>query len=119
MGAARSAAEDFASRKDEEYFYSMAAREVASGMISHGLHAKALSETGGDEKAARALYIKLRAQMMESEFAAAKEAEDGLRLELQKQMRHAEWKGMARWAPVFLAILLGALWIYFRAGHGR
>jgi len=66
-----------ASKLAEEQLYAHAAEEVASGQIRQGLWAKAIAETGGDEAAAKAQYLKLRVEIMRAEaeiteFAANK-----------------------------------------------
>jgi len=67
-----------ASKLAEEQLYAHAAEEVASGQIRQGLWAKAIAETGGDEAAAKAHYLKLRVEIMRAEAEvmdfAAKEA---------------------------------------------
>ena len=45
---------------DEEKFYELAYDEIESGNLKKGLWAKAFSEAEGDEKKAKALYIKYR-----------------------------------------------------------
>ena len=40
---------------------------MASGQIRQGLWAKAIAETGGDEAAAKAHYLKLRVEIMKAE----------------------------------------------------
>jgi len=56
-----------ASKLAEERLYAQAAEEVASGQIRLGLWAKAIAETGGDEAAAKANYLKLRVEIMKAE----------------------------------------------------
>ena len=56
-----------ASKLAEEQLYALVTEEVASGQISQGLRAKAIAETGGDEAAAKALYLKLRVEIMKAE----------------------------------------------------
>ena len=56
-----------ASKLAEEQLYAQAAEEVASGQIRQGLWAKAIAETGGDEAAAKANYLKLRVEIMKAE----------------------------------------------------
>ena len=56
-----------ASKLAEEQLYAHAAEEVASGQIRQGLWAKAIAETGGDEAAAKAHYLKLRVEIMRAE----------------------------------------------------
>ena len=53
-----------ASKLAEEQLYAQAAEEVASGQIRQGLWAKAIAETGGDEAAAKAQYLKLRVEII-------------------------------------------------------
>ena len=56
-----------ASKLAEERLYAQVAEEVASGQIRQGLWAKAIAETGGDEAAAKAHYLKLRVEIMRAE----------------------------------------------------
>ena len=49
-------------RKNEEWLYEKVLNEVESGNLRRGLYAKALAESGGDEKKAQSLYLKLRVQ---------------------------------------------------------
>ena len=56
-----------ASELAEEQLYVEAAEEVASGQIRQGLWVKAIAETGGDEAAAKAYYLKLRVEIMRAE----------------------------------------------------
>ena len=56
-----------ASKLDKEQLYAQAAKEVASGQISQGLLAKAIAETGGDEVAAKADYLKMRVEIIRAE----------------------------------------------------
>ena len=56
-----------ASKLAEEELYAQAAEEVASDQIRQGLCAKAIAETGGDEVAAKAHYLKLRVEIMKAE----------------------------------------------------
>ena len=46
---------------DDEPFYEQVAAEVASGDVKPGLWAKAFAEAGGNDPAAKATYIRLRA----------------------------------------------------------
>ena len=59
-----------ASKLAEDQLYAQAAEEVASGQIRQGLWAKAIAETGGDEVAAKAHYLKLRVEIMKAEAEA-------------------------------------------------
>ena len=73
-----------ASKLAEEQLYAQAAEEVASGQIRQGLWAKAIAETGGDEAAAKAHYLKLRVEIMRAEaevtdFVAKEAAREGER----------------------------------------
>lgn len=56
-----------ASKLAEEQLYALAAEEVACGQIRQGLWAKAIAETGGDDAAAKARYLKLRVEIMKAE----------------------------------------------------
>ena len=68
MGLFSSAKAKLAAQKlAEEHVYELAAEEIAANNIRHGLYAKALAETDGNEDAARARYIKLRVETMKAE----------------------------------------------------
>lgn len=58
-------------RLSEEIIYGEALREMESGIRRDGLWAKALSEAGGAEGAAKARYIKLRVQALRDEVNIA------------------------------------------------
>ena len=75
MGIFKSAHETHQERLDEEFLFGAAAQEIATGAISPGLYAKALTECGGDEKLTSTHYIKLRVEMMKSERSAMLERE--------------------------------------------
>ena len=49
---------------DDEPFYEQVAAEIAAGQLKPGLWAKAFSEAGGNETAAKAIYIRLRANQL-------------------------------------------------------
>ena len=49
-----------AAKVAEELIYEQVAAEVAAGAIRQGLWAKAISESDGNEAAAKARYLKLR-----------------------------------------------------------
>ena len=70
-----------ASKLAEEQLYAQAAEEVAAGQIRQGLWAKAIAETGGDEAAAKAHYLKLRVEIMKAEA----EVTDFVRKQTAKQ----------------------------------
>ena len=118
-----------ASKLAEEQLYAQAAEEVASGQIRQGLWAKAIAETGGDEAAAKAHYLKLRVEIMRAEaevtdfamYEAAKASEQRekqaaaeAKAELQKKIEEVErsqsWTGdnvdveAGRVAIIFLLI---------------
>jgi hypothetical protein len=54
----------------DKAYYAQAAMEVARGELDPALMVKALAEGKGDEKAAQALYLKLRAEEIRSEARA-------------------------------------------------
>ena len=101
-----------ASKLAEEQLYAHAAEEVSSGQIRQGLWAKAIAETGGDDAAAKARYLKLRVEIMKAEaevtdFATneadkaserrEKQAAAEAKAELQKKIEEVEhsrsWTG--------------------------
>ena len=82
-----------ASKLAEEQLYAQAAEEVASGQIRQGLWAKAIAETGGDEAAAKAHYLKLRVEIMKAEadvtdFVAKEAARESERYASDQERRH-------------------------------
>ena len=52
----------------EEAIYIQVAEEVARGEYKPGLQARAIAETDGDERKARARYLKLRAEQLAKNF---------------------------------------------------
>lgn len=115
-----------ASKLAEEQLYAHAAEEVASGQIRQGLWAKAIAETGGDEAAAKAHYLKLRVEIMRAEaevmdFAvneAAKDSEQrekqaaaAAKAELQKKIEQIERNQM--WAGDNVDVEAGRVVIIF------
>ena len=58
-------------RLSEVQLYEMVAEEIANNQQSKGLWAKAIAETEGEIEKAKALYIKLRVQMIMDEWAYA------------------------------------------------
>ena len=54
----------------EELLYEIVAAEVAAGELRSGLMAKAVAETGGNDAAAHALYLKFRVKQLVRELAA-------------------------------------------------
>jgi len=55
-------------RLKEEAIYSAVMKEMKAGLKSDGLWGQAISETEGNEKKAKALYIKLRVQALKDEI---------------------------------------------------
>ena len=49
---------------DDERFYEEVAAELRRGVRREGLWAKAFAESVGDENLAKALYLKLRVQLL-------------------------------------------------------
>jgi len=58
-------------RLSEVQLYEMVAEEIANNQQSKGLWAKAIADTEGELEKAKALYIKLRVQMIMDEWAYA------------------------------------------------
>jgi hypothetical protein len=70
FSATKTAKAQIAARQiPDEAYYEMAAKEVHSDNIRHGLWAKAWSDAGGDDTKAKALYLKLRVAAMKAEAA--------------------------------------------------
>jgi hypothetical protein len=81
MGIFGSATKRHLSKLEEEILFAQVAQEMINEEISPGLFAKAISDSGGDEIKAKALYIKKRVQMLKSERAAIIELENEQRRE--------------------------------------
>ena len=58
-------------RLSEIELYELVAEEIANNQQSKGLWAKAIADTEGELEKAKALYIKLRVQMIKDEWAYA------------------------------------------------
>lgn len=56
-------------RLTEVQLYELVAEEIEKNQQSKGLWTKAISDSEGDHEKAKALYIKLRAQMIKDEWA--------------------------------------------------
>jgi len=84
-------------RLSEIQLYELVAEEIANNQQSRGLWVKAISESEGNHEKAKALYIKLRVEMIKDEWAfadkvaaeEAKQAEARWAAEQQRQ-RYAE-----------------------------
>ena len=55
-------------RLAEEMLYAEAIREIEQGVRRDGLWGKALADSEGDEKKAKALYLKLRVKTLKDEY---------------------------------------------------
>ena len=55
-------------RLAEEMLYAEAMREIEQGIRRDGLWGKAIAESDGDDKKAKALYLKLRVQSLKDEL---------------------------------------------------
>ena len=83
------------SREAEEAVYAEAMAELENGTRRHGLWAKALISTQGDEKKAVAEYLKLRVQSIADETvltAVRESAANEIARQLQKERSIAEKK---------------------------
>jgi hypothetical protein len=78
-------------RLSEVQLYEMVAEEIANNQQSKGLWAKAIAETEGEIEKAKALYIKLRVQMIMDEWAYA----DKVQAEEAERRRHADEAAVA------------------------
>jgi len=95
------------SHEDEKY-YEAVVKELESGSPRPGLWAKAFAESSGNGVAARALYIKLRAQQLTYEANSK-----ALALERARTNAFLEKLGI-KWKPlIILAILLGLGYVFF------
>ena len=83
-----------AAKVAEELIYEQVAAEVAAGAIRQGLWAKAISESGGNEAAAKARYLKLRVELLIAEADltehAVKQATKGAAAREAREAREAE-----------------------------
>ena len=66
--ARKTPVEESIERLAEEKIYEKVYEEVASGVRREGIWFKALSESGGDETKAKALYVKLRVRSLTDEL---------------------------------------------------
>lgn len=106
---------------NEEFFFGSAAQEVSNGVISRGLYAKALSECQGNEVAAKARYLQLRVEQMQSELRARNEQPQALLNEqhqalLNEQKRIAELQAEGNhprigWFSRVLALVFGVIFL--------
>ena len=78
-------------RLSEVQLYEMVAEEIANNQQSKGLWAKAIADTEGELEKAKALYIKLRVQMIMDEWAYA----DKVHAEEAERRRHADEAAVA------------------------
>jgi len=60
------------SNTEDKDLYGIVAQEVRNGVVDSGLHAKAFAESGGNQQAAEALYLKLRVQDLKEQHAQHK-----------------------------------------------
>lgn len=81
MGLFRSANQKYKDKLAEEHLYWLVRKEIDDGIISQGLHSKALAETSGDAGRALGRYIQLRVDMLRSEQAAINEAAEYARVQ--------------------------------------
>jgi hypothetical protein len=73
-------------RLTEVQLYELVAEELENNQQSKGLWAKAISDSEGNHEKAKALYIKLRVQMIKDEWAHA----DKVASEEDKRVREAQ-----------------------------
>lgn len=73
-------------------FFQMAWDEISNGSLQKGMWARAYSETEGNEQRAKAAYIKLRVQQLESEHTAnqARQREELARKKMEERERLRE-----------------------------
>ena len=76
-------------RLREIQLYEQVALEISNNQQVAGVWAQALSESSGDEGAAKALYIKLRVQMIKDELAYSQEVEEKRAAEKRREARRA------------------------------
>lgn len=82
-----------AERLFEEGIYEVVAEEIQAGQMRAGLWAKALAETQGDEKRAKAKYIEFRVQSLKDEMVIELEArkrEEDARLRAEELAKRSE-----------------------------
>lgn len=77
-------------RSFEEAIYAQVAQEIASGIRRDGLWAKAIAETGGSIEAAKARYVRLRAQSLFDELRVSQRAEQEQRQRQEAAQRRQD-----------------------------
>lgn len=91
MGFFSSAKAALAAQKlAEERRYALALEEIASNNIRPGLWAKATADTGGNEEAAKARYIKLLVELMKAEDDLLKHTSSKLQKDIEREQRQEE-----------------------------
>lgn len=75
-----------AARLQDEQLYEVVGSELEEGVRKNGLWTKAISQSGGDENKAQAIYIKLRVQSLKDEAELERQAEEVMR-QNQEQIR--------------------------------
>lgn len=93
MGRFRTATSKHQENLTEEYLYGVVSNEMSNGVISQGLYAKAVYEAEGDERKAKARYIKLRVNSVRAEAEALVEVNEELQRE-RKQLAATQSKAV-------------------------
>lgn len=96
------------SMHEDEKYYEAVVKELESGNPRPGLWAKAFAESSGNEVAARALYIKLRAQQLIDE-----DKSKTLALERARTNERLDQLGINWGSMIILAFLLGLGYLSF------
>jgi len=71
-------------RKDDEVLYARALQEIEAGIRRHGLWAKALATTGGNEDRAKAEYIKLVVKALRDQRYVEARFQDAVQVETRR-----------------------------------
>ena len=102
---------------DDECYYDEVAKELANQQLRPGLWAKAIAESAGSESAARARYIKLRAQQLKDAASATKieQQKEGIRRGAQRA-RTAAITGIGRIVLALSGVALCLFGILFGGG---
>ena len=102
----------------EQRFYDLVAHELQTGFLNPGLWTRAYSETNGDERRAKATYIRLRASELEiidreqrlaEDLEARRQKEEEVRREREKKATESGLQPSVErelWPMLILAIIV-------------
>ena len=98
---------------EEEDLFQLAAEELESGQIRKGLWIKALTEVSGDERAAKANYIKLRVDQFKQIQSDVKKQE----LKVAAASLGSKLAPFIAWAGLLWVIWVGLVLIYYESAR--